>query len=269
MRKLKYEVIFYPGLSMTEQDSLSLVQELRKVAGTCFDEVPFYQVLSGSKKELDRAIIATVRDSQNELIGFCSALNLQVENVGQVFHTGLTCVSPKTRGLRLTHKLTSKLLLKFLLKESLFKDTWITNCACVLSSIGNIAKYFEDIYPSPLGINVPTMTHINIAKAIDSQYRKQLAINETAVFNMSTFVFEGSVDGTVFEKSPEDKRFHHREKVLTNFYLNLLNFERGDEVLQVGRVSLMTFPKYLFKQFISKTKKQMVALQAKLISYAN
>lgn len=239
---------------MNQLDREILVKELVEVASECFCEAPDYQALSGKKEELDRAVICTSRDERGRLMGFCSALALPVENVGNVLHLGLTCVHPDARGMNLTHHLTSKLLLKYLFKESMFKETWISNCACVLSSLGNVAMYFEDLYPSPYGVKSPAARHMKIAQAIDSQYRESIAINDSAVFNAERFVFQGSVDGTVFEKDSNDERYHHRDPAMTSYYQDLLNFERGDEALQIGKVSLLTFPKYLLRKGLVKLK---------------
>lgn len=257
MRSFNYQVHFYPGKTMSDEQLSKLVSELRDVASSCFDEVPSYQALTGKREELSRAVICVARDRLGRMRGFCSALVLPVESVGNVLHLGLTCVHPSTRGKRLTHKLSAKLLLKYLLKESPLTETWITNCACVLSSLGNVALYFEELYPSPYGAEVPSITHVNIAKAVDKHFRDPIAINKDAQFNLETFVFEGSVDGTSFQKDGEDKRFHHRNRKITQYYQNILNFENGDEVLQVGKVSLLTFPKYILKTAKLKTKRKV------------
>lgn len=260
MAKINYETLFYPGRYMSEAQRTELVTELREVAGECFDEAPNYQALTGNREELERAVITTARDRKGKLLGFVSALVLKVEEVGNVLHLGLTCVHPMARGKKLTHKLTSKMLMNYLFKESPLSETWITNCACVLSSLGNVALYFEDLYPSPYGVEVPSMTHINIAREVDRKYREPIAINESAKFNLSTFIFEGSVEGTIFEKDSLDSRYHHRDKALTQYYQDILDFERGDEVLQIGKVSLMTFPKYVLKKGMLKTKKRFTKL---------
>lgn len=95
---------------------------------------------------------------------------------------------------------------------------------------------------------------MDIAKAVDAFHRDSIAINDEAIFNANKFVFEGSVDGTVFEKDSNDQRFHHRDENLTEFYQALLNFERGDEALQIGKVSLLTFPKYLARKAVARMK---------------
>ena len=246
MSKITYETIFYPGRSYGDVRLQALTNELRDVAKTCFDSVPNYQALTGEREEMKRAIICVARDEKRDILGFCSSLVLEVPLYGDVLHTGLTCVAPKARGKKLTHKLTSKILLEYLVKESPFSSVWVTNCACVLSSLGSVALYFEDIYPSPFGKSHPSKDYSKIAQYISENFRKPIAINDDAVFNPKSFVFEGSVKGAVFAKDGNDARFFHRNKKITSYYQNLLDFERGDEVLQIGKVSLMTFPKYLW-----------------------
>ncbi len=254
MSKCQYEVIFYPGKTLTPLQQQTLVEELQQVAASCFSHTPNYQALSGEKSELEKAVLCLGRDENGRLLGFCSALSLPVDGHKNVLHLGLTCVHPDARGTNMTHHLTSKLMLKYLMKESLFSETWITNCACVLSSLGNVAMYFENLYPSPFGPKQATQKHLDIARSVDAYHRQSIAINKRARFNAEKFVFEGSVDGTVFEKDADDQRFHHRDESLTEFYQNLLNFERGDEALQIGKVSLLTFPKYLVRKAAARVK---------------
>ena len=255
MGKFSYEVLFHPGNYFTKAQLDQLTSDLRSIASDCFDEIPYYQTLTGKRDEYKRAIISLARDKDKKIVGFCSSLVLEIPTVGDVLHLGLTCASPKARGKKLTHKLTSKLLTQYLLKEAPFDGAWVTNCACVLSSLGNVALYFEDIYPSPFGAKKPTGHHLNIAKGISKFHRAPIAINHDAKLNEQTFIFEGSVKDAVFEKSAHDSRFHHRNKEITHYYQSIMNFERGDEVLQVGKVSMLTLPKYFFKQAIRKVKR--------------
>lgn len=262
MSKLKFEVLFYPGKIYSDMQLNRLVAELRMVTASCLDTVPYYQALSGKREDLEKAIIAVARNKEGKMLGFCSALALDIEDHGKVFHTGLTCVHPDARGKKLTHKLTSKVLLQFLMREALFQDVWISNCACVLSSIGNVAMYFEDIYPSPYGVPAPSPTHIKIAQEISKNYREQIAINEDAIFDQENFVFRGSVEGTSFEKNEADTRFHHRNQALNAYYQDILNFDNGDEVLQIGKCSLFTFPRYMMKRS-TKIMKKLLKIQDK------
>ncbi len=266
MSKMTIETIFYPGRSYGDLRLQALTNELRNAAATCFDSIPNYQALTGDREEMKRAIICVARDEKRNIIGFCSSLVLEVPLYGDVLHTGLTCVTPQARGKKLTHKLTSKILVEYLFKESPFSSVWVSNCACVLSSLGNVALYFEDVYPSPFGKKSASKDYLKIAQYISEHYREPIAINNDAIFNPKTFVFEGSVKGAVFEKDGNDARFFHRNQNLTHYYQDILNFERGDEVLQIGKVSLMTFPKYLWNTSKRKSSFLVEQVSGKLIA---
>lgn len=257
MQGFKYDVLVYPGIYMSKEELSTLTDELRNVSSKCFDEVPYYQTLTGKRDEFQRAIICTARNSKGVLVGFCSSLVLDIDAIGSVLHLGLTCVDPIARRKKLTHKLMNKLLVKYLLMESPINGVWVSNCACVLSSLGNVALYFEDIYPSPFNNKAPSAQHLKIAQGISQSHRAAMAVNYDANFNCKTFVFEGSVSDSVFEKSESDAKYYHRNPELTDYYKNILNFERGDEVLQVGRVSLLTLPKYVFSSSLRKFKTKL------------
>jgi len=239
------EMLWFPGASLPDHSLRCLVRDLRAVAATCFDSVPDYQCLEGSREELADKLITVARNRDGRIMGFCSAVVLPVFGIGNVLHLGLTCVHPDARGARLTHRLSSKLTIDYLLHDRPWATHWVSNVACVLSSLGNVALHFDAVYPSPF-LGAPSDDHRVIARAIDSLYRGKTYIHEDAVFDEQTFVFRGSVKGTVFQKSATDRRFGHRDPALSRFYASRMRFHEGDEVLQVGTLSLGTIFRYLF-----------------------
>ncbi len=249
--KFTTDIIFRPGLNYSDLELNELHEEILDVAKVCLDEIPDYQCLSGKREEYSRLIISVARDPQGKMLGFCSSYILDGGKIGNILHLGLTCVTPAARRMGLTHKLTTKVVVNYLVNYSFFKPTWITNVACVLSSLGNVALHFDDVYPSPF-MEEPTEEHREIAKLIDQKYRKELYINKEATFDEEHFVFERSVSGTMFEKSETDSKFYHRDQDLTHFYMDLIDFQNGDEVLQIGKISLMSFPFYLLRFFRRK-----------------
>lgn len=255
---IKLEIYNRPGKDLSEKELEKLHEEILSVAGECLDEIPHYQCLTGERKEYSRVIISLARNKEGKLLGFCSSYILEVGSKN-VLHLGLTCVSPQARSLGLTHKLSSKVVKFYLLNYSLFKPAWISNIACVLSSLGNVALHFEDVYPSPFK-REPSAEQKEIARYISENYRFELYINKGARFCDQRFIFEESVTGTMFEKSAEDKRFFHRNHTVNHYYKNMINFERGDEVLQIGKVSLFTVPKYALKK-IRRKFRRMVELE--------
>ena len=134
---IKLEIYNRPGKDLSEKELEKLHEEILSVAGECLDEIPRYQCLTGERKEYSRVIISLARNKEGKLLGFCSSYILEVGS-RNVLHLGLTCVSPQARSLGLTHKLSSKVVKYYLLNYSLFKPAWISNVACVLSSLGNV-----------------------------------------------------------------------------------------------------------------------------------
>src|SRR5690606_35983562 len=174
---ISIEVYNRPGRTMDSKELKSLYLEILEVAETCLDEIPYYQCLTGTREEFSRLIISVARNEKGVALGFCSSYILEVPNAGKVLHLGLTCVKPIARRFGLTHKLTSKVVTTYLLRYSLFRPAWISNVACVISSLGNVALNFEDVYPSPFK-DEATMEQQIIAHYINVHYRWELYINK-------------------------------------------------------------------------------------------
>jgi hypothetical protein len=263
-KKPSYTVdfLYRPGLTMSELEIEALHQEFRRVAVTCFDEVPTYQCLLPGREALKDKVITVARREDGTMAGFCSAVLLPVKGMGDVFHLGLTCVHSSARGHGLTHALTSKLLLQYVFKYRPFGRIWFSNVACVLSSLGNVALNFDSVFPSPYGASQPTNQHLAIAEAIDRYHRSVMAVNEDAVFCPHTFVFRGSVTDTTFAKQADDTRYHHRKPALNRFYMDLLNFEAGDEVLQIGHFSALSLLRYFLRPGAKKASTAAAELLA-------
>jgi hypothetical protein len=247
---------YKPGLSWSDEIIQTMTQELRRVAATCFDPVPLYQCLKGTRDELSRNIITLARDEQGRLVGFSSGVLMDVESVGPVLHLGLTCVDPAARGRSLTHKLISKMVSTYVLRHRPFHRTWLTNVSCILNTLGNVALYFDGVYPSPDGPAAPSDTHRTIARVLDTRYREPIYISKDANFEWKSFVFRECSKTTVFRKSADDKRFHHRDPSLNEFYAPLLNFDDGDELLQVGYCSVLSVLSYRVRMFRRNRRRQ-------------
>lgn len=247
MKNITYEYYFHPGKYLTETQQKTFVNQLRSVAEQSLPGVPFYQVLTGKKEDLEKALVIVVK-YQGKIIGFSSTLVLQIPGIGPVYHAGLVCIAPAHRNKNLLNKLFLRLMIRYFLLKMCFKKVWITNCSCVLAVLGSVELYLDKAYPALTGAKKPSEEQLKIARFISTHYRNELAINSSAYFNEKAFVFKGSVMSTCFHKDIADTEFYHRSKRLNDFYLGLINFKNGDEVLQIGTVSLLVFLKYIVKR---------------------
>ncbi|MBK7978193.1 MAG: hypothetical protein IPK07_34755 [Deltaproteobacteria bacterium] len=57
----RIELLYRPGRSLTPDALAALVDELRDVAADCFDELPDYQCLRGTREELADKVITLAR----------------------------------------------------------------------------------------------------------------------------------------------------------------------------------------------------------------
>ena len=244
------EVYYKPGLMVDDAELEYLTEKIKETAETCFTSLPDYQVMKGTREELSDKVIAVSWSDRkrSQVDGFCSSVLLPVEGIGEVMHLGLTCVHPDARSRGLTHILTHKAVASQLLRTSpLVGKLWISNCAAVLSSLVNVAVYFENVYPSPFFKNRKTEEHVMIGEAINKYYRDKMYINPDAEFDREEFIFRRSVRGTVFQKSSSDYKYHHRNRILNSFYQQIMDFDNGDEVLQIGYASTFAAIRHMLR----------------------
>jgi hypothetical protein len=246
-KPFRIEYFERPGRSLDDTRLLALSSALRACAGECFESIPEYQCLSGTRMSFEDKVITVARDAEGRVVGFCSAVILPVRGVGNVLHLGLTCVAQSGRSAGLTHALTSRLVTQWLIRRSPLGRQWISNVACVLSSLGNVALNFGEVYPAP-DQPVPSRQHRLIGETIQLHYRDKAYVRPDAVWDPERFVFRGSVKDTVFQKRADDTRYHHRDPQLNRYYQDLLDFDAGDEALQVGHISLLDLVGYVLRR---------------------
>ncbi len=248
--RLRIQVVTPRRLTLARREAL--LAELRDLTAACFDRVPDYQVVGGDPDAIERAVLAVARDRDGVLLGFTSALVFETERFGSVLHLGLTCVSPDARGLGLTHRLLSTLVVRWVATHRPLTGAWCTNVASVLSSLGNVALHFEDVHPSPYRTSDATPGHHAVAKLLSDHHRARVHLSEDARFDADRFVFVGGNRGTAFAKSAHDAQYHHRDPELTRWYAELADLDNGDAVLQVSRVSLAGFVRYVPKDVVRR-----------------
>ncbi len=259
----RFEVLYKPGTYMSDEKLETVITKLRDTALTCFDKLPDYQVFLGTREEMADKVIA-IAWKDDVIAGFCSTVLFDIKGVGKVQHLGLTCVRPEERSNGLTHVLTHKAVKVHWLKTNPLGKLWISNCAAVLSSLVNVSLFFENIHPSPLTNGKVQKNHLKIAEAIDKYYREKIYIDKDATFDKEKFVFKGSVKNTVFQKDKNDTQFYHRKTDLNDYYKGIMNFENGDEVLQIGYASSLVAVKHVIRNLPLPKRKKPIQPAEKL-----
>ena len=246
-------IVESPGLSLSQDELDRLVVQIRTVAAKTLpaDELT-YGIFSGERERLARAIVTLISEEETgRPIAFNALSVMQVELDGapvDVTHLGLVMVDPAARGQGLSWVLYGLTTLVLFLRDGL-RPRWISNVTQVPSVVGMVSEIFSDVYPSPRPEARQSFAHLQIARGIMRQHRSVFGVGHDAGFDESRFVITDAYTGgsdalkKTFAEAPQ-----HRDPQYGAFCARELNYDRGDDVLQIGRVDLAAARAYLFEQ---------------------
>jgi hypothetical protein len=264
--KTKTRVIERPGLWMSAAELSNLLDDLRSVQQTLgvgdFD----YGVLKGEKKTLDSIVITIIYDLKTQKPFAFNALTLMSCLIGgkyeTVVHLGLVIVDPTYRAKGLSWILYGLTTFLLFLKNR-FAPLYISNVTQVPSIIGNVSESFGKVYPNPLTGQRRTFEHLVIAREILAKHRAVFGVCDEAVFDEETFVIKDSYRGGSDNlKKTFEQTVKHRNSVFNDFCAQHLNYERGDDFLQIGQMDMATYYNYMLH---SATKSGFIVVFYKIV----
>jgi hypothetical protein len=115
--------------------------------------------------------------------------------------------------------------------------------------VGMVCDTFSDVFPSPLSGARRSFAHLQLARGIMAHHRAAFGVGEEAVFDEARFVITNSYTGgsdalkKTFEAAPK-----HRGAIYNDFCAGELDYARGDDVLQLGRIDLAGARRYLLSE---------------------
>lgn len=236
-KRWTYDCIIKPGKTWSGEALSQLSLELNRVAATCFDTVPEYQCLTGKPKDLSDKVLMVVRDGDGVMRGFISSVIIDVPMVGEVLHSGLVCIDPQVRKSGLAHKLLYRLVFNYLIKYKRSFSTWFTNVSSLIGVCSTFSSTLKDVYPSPV-CRVPSNTHIQISQHYSEQCRSAFHISGDIRFDSTKFIFrEGNRKTAFLKRAKEGNTQYKRDDVHNRYYDLHMDADKGDAVLQVGKLS--------------------------------
>jgi hypothetical protein len=270
-------VIERPGLWMPLAARDALMAEMRALA---FRATPGgglnYGVLSGATDQLDRVILTLVRDQKGQLVAF-NALSVMDLTLGrspvQVLHLGLVLIDPGARARGLTWVLYGLTCFLLLVRGGL-RPVWVSNVTQVPAIVGMVAESFGQVFPAPIPAHAPhgvpparrSLTHLLLARQIMAQHRAVFGVGPEAGFDEDRFVitnaYTGGSDGL---KKPLSDCAPHRDPVYARFCAQALNYDRGDDLLQIGVADLPAAFAYLKKSVPRRSVARLGLVTAGLV----
>src|SRR6266550_5759355 len=246
-------IVETPGLSLSEGELGELVAQLRVVAAkTLPEESLTYGIFSGDRERLARAIVTLIsEETTGRPIAFNALSVMKVELDGEpaeVTHLGLVMVDPDERGRGLSWVLYGLTALVLFVRDGL-RPKWISNVTQVPSVVGMVSDTFSDVFPSPLPGARQSFAHLQLARRIMRDHRAVFGVGEEAGFDEARFIITNSYTGgsdalkKTFEVAPK-----HRNEACNDFCARELDYARGDDVLQLGRIDLAGARRYLLSE---------------------
>jgi len=252
---LTTRIVERPGVALRPAESADLIADLRAVAALTLPQADLaYGVLGGDAERLCNCVVTIVyQDRAGEAakpVAFNLLSLLDVELQGQttsVMHLGLVMVDPafRSRGLSATlYGLTCVLM--FLAGQG--RPMWISNVSQVPAVVGMVAETFSDVFPSPRPGARRSFDHLSLARQIMARHRHAFGVGLEAGFDETEFIItDAYTGGSDALKKTFDQATPHRMALYNDFCRAKLNYGRGDDLIQIGRIDMAAASRYLRK----------------------
>jgi hypothetical protein len=243
------EIIECPGLSLNQQDLNALVKDCRAVVASCLNGNQLeYGLFAPGGAAWDRSVITLVRSTDDgRPIAFNAMPLLPVMRGGQashVLHLGLVMVDPRERGGGLSWILYGLTCFALFVRGGL-RPLWISSVTQVPAVVGMVAETFDQVYPGQAG-TAPSFAHRYLAHQIMAGERAAFGVGDDAGFDPEAQVITNAyTGGSENLKKSFAVAAKHREARYNMFCAAALNYDRGDDVLQIGQLDLGSARRFL------------------------
>jgi hypothetical protein len=271
-RDVIVRVIERPGLWMQPSDQEELVAQLREVVQRSIGKDLDYGILQGDTERLRQSIVTLLYDkASGRAIAFNALTIMPIELRGrriEAIHLGLVMVDPTFRTQGLSWVLYGLTCVLIFFRRGL-RPLWISNVTQVPAIIGKVAQVFVSAYPNPFEATRRTFEHLSVAREIMTHHRQVFGVGTEAGFDEDRLVITDAYTGgsdnlkKTFEQAPK-----HRDERVNLLCERELNYQRGDDFLQIARLDMPSVRRYLLRE-VPNESLLAVAYQVAFLFAAN
>lgn len=247
---LRAKILERPARWMKPAELQELVGQLRGIASaTLSAEELEYGVLTGSEERLSNAIITLVYEAKSKRPIAFNALAIMPATLRgeaiEILHLGLVMVDPAARSKGLSWVLYG-LTCILMLARNQFRERWVSNVTQVPAVVGMVSEAFSDIYPRPDPQSRRSFSHLLLARQIMAHQRYVFGVGAEAEFDEERFIIKNAYTGGSDNlKKTFDEATKHRKPAFNEMCQAQLDYARGDDFLQIGRIEMGTVLRYL------------------------
>jgi hypothetical protein len=262
-------IVESPGRSLSEGELEQLMSQLRIVAGKALPVGSLtYGIFSGEPERLSRAVVTLIcEEVSGRPIAFNALSVMPVELDGEpieITHLGLVMVDPEAQGQGLSWVLYGLTTLVLFMRGGL-RPKWISSVTQAPAVCGMVSDTFSDVFPSARPGARQNFAHLQLARGIMRQHRSVFGVSDEAGFDEARFVItDAYTGGSDALKKSFDAAPKHRDEQTNAFCARELDYARGDDLLQIGRIDLAAARRYLFSEVPSGSLPALLATSAVL-----
>lgn len=244
-------IVERPGRWMAPDEIVALSDDLRRIASRTLDAGSLtYGVFSGDRSRMGEVFITLIRHRDGTPIAFNALAVMTLETVPQpteVLHLGLVMVDPDERSKNLSWVLYGLTCFLIFFRRQ-FRPVWISNVTQVPAVVGMVSEMFSGIWPNPKG-GRRTLNHLLLARRIMAEQRHVFGVGAEADFDEGNFVITNAYTGGSDNlKKTWDEAPKHRADLYNRFCADTLDYDRGDDVIQLGKMDLAAMRTYLARE---------------------
>jgi len=258
-----------PALWMSDAQLNALCADMRQIASkTLTGGALTYGVFSGDHAQLRDTVITLVTRRDGTPVAFKALVIMTIDTQPaptQVLHLGLVMVDPDHRSAGLSWILYGLTCFLLILRNQ-FRPLWLSNVTQVPAVVGMVSQTFSDVWPQPSSqrhAGRRTLSHLLLARRIMETQRAIFGVGPDAEFDEARFVITNAYTGGSddLRKTWEDVP-KHRDADFNAFCEAELDYTRGDDFLQLGRMDIPALRRYLTRDVPKTARLAVIAVGA-------
>ncbi len=245
--RLDFIIYERPGAWATEEELNELTSTLKSIAKSAQhkDELPEYGCLLGGRQDLAQRVISIAYDNKlKRAVGFSAQSYLDIEQGNfkeQVLHLGLIYIDPTYQGKSVSYLLAMLPNILIMIKNG-FRDLWVSNVTQVPVIYGLVAANYYYVHPTNGKDSEQGFYHRYLAHQIFQNHKPVFGVGEDAFYDADLQIIKNSyTGGSDHLKKTFEITAKHRKQSYNDYCEKHLDYSRGDDFVQVGKLSANSF----------------------------
>lgn len=247
-KRLSARIVERPGCWMDAEGLAALTEELKSVARTVLDKKDLaYGVFDAQGDAISRSLITVLYDKHSGApVAFNVLPVLEIAwrgGIREILHLGLVMVDPNAQGKGISSTLYGFSCVLYFMRNQL-RPMWVSSVTQVPAVFGLVAEIYSEVFPGQG--ETPSFEHVLMARRIMETRRDAFGVGPDAAFDEQQFIIANAYTGgsdslkKTFDESPK-----HRQDRYNARCADLLDYGRGDDFLQIGKLDLAAVQRYL------------------------